>query len=215
MPSKKEILDSIVDQGMIAIIRQPSDHNVLQIAKAIANGGVKAIEITMGTPNAFNLIKSLKEIPGIIPGVGSVVDSKTAETAIESGAEFVVTPISGREVIETTNRLGKPIFSGAFTPGEIYQAYKWGADVVKVFPADMGIKYFKAVRAPMPYIPLMPTGGVNLGNAAEWILSGATCLGVGSTLTNKKAIAEGDWDLIGQTAHNFLKAIREARETVV
>ncbi len=215
MPSKKEILQDIIDQGMIAIIRQNSDQNVLQIARAIASGGIKAIEITMGTPGALLIIESLHEFSGIIPGVGSVVDAQTAENAINAGAEFIVTPITKREVIETAHQHHKPIFSGAFTPGEIHQAYEWGADVVKVFPADIGIKYFKAIRAPMPYIPLMPTGGVNLGNAADWILSGASCLGVGSTLTNKKAIAAGDWDLIEQTARQFLKVIQEARESVV
>ena len=215
MSPKKEILDSILNQGMIAIVRQHSDRDVMTIAKAIAAGGIKAIEITMGTPNALDLIHRMCDLPGIIPGVGSVVDAPTANQAIEAGAEFVVTPISRKEVIEVAIEHDKPIFSGAFTPGEIYQAYEWGADVVKVFPADMGIKYFKAVRAPMPYIPLMPTGGVNLVNAAEWIRSGASCLGIGSTLTNKKAITEENWKFIEETAYQFLKVIREARDMVV
>ena len=214
MSSKKEILDHIIQQGMIAIIRQSSDRNVLRIAEAIAAGGVTALEITIGTPNALKLIHSLSEHPDIMPGVGSVVDAPTARAAIESGAEFVVTPVSRQEVIEAAHQFNKPIFSGAFTPGEIYQAFAWGADVVKVFPADMGIKYFKAIRAPMPYIPLMPTGGVNLGNAAEWINAGATCLGIGSTLTNKKAIAEGDWDFIAGAARKFLEIVRETRAAI-
>jgi 2-dehydro-3-deoxyphosphogluconate aldolase/(4S)-4-hydroxy-2-oxoglutarate aldolase len=212
---QKEILDRIIGQGIIAIIRQSSDRNVRHIAEAIAAGGVRAIEITIGTPNALELIARLSEHPDIIPGVGSVVDAPTAIAAIESGAEFVVTPVSRQEVIEAVHQLKKPIFSGAFTPGEIYQAYNWGADVVKVFPADMGIKYFKAIRAPMPYIPLMPTGGINLGNAAEWIINGATCLGIGSTLTNKKAVAEGNWDFIEGTARKFLEVVRETRAAII
>ena len=214
MSSKKEILDKIIAQGLIAIIRHNTDKNVLRVARAIAAGGVRAIEITIGTPNALQLIETLSKQPDIIPGAGSVVDAPTAAAAVDSGAQFVVTPVSRKEVIEAVHQYKKPIFSGAFTPGEIYQAYDWGADVVKVFPAEMGIKYFKAVRAPMPYIPLMPTGGINLGNAAEWISNGATCLGIGSTLTKKKAIAEGDWDFIEGTARKFLEIIRETREAI-
>ena len=197
--TKAYLLEQLLATKIIAIIRLSSSAYVFEFAKALQKGGIRAIEITMGTPNALEEINKLSQIEGVIPGVGSVIDAKTAQSAIEAGAQFVVTPVSKPEVIRMAHQYDKPILSGAMTPSEILQAYEWGADVVKLFPAaNFGLSYFKALKAPMPHLPIMPTGGVTIENAAEWLENGAVCLGVGSSLINKKLIA--DKDFIGITA---------------
>ena len=193
---------------IIAIIRLSSSAYVFEFAKALQKGGIRAIEITMGTPNALEEINKLSQIEGVIPGVGSVIDAKTAQSAIEAGAQFVVTPVSKPEVIRMAHQYDKPILSGAMTPSEILQAYEWGADVVKLFPAaNFGLSYFKALKAPMPHLPIMPTGGVTVENAAEWLENGAVCLGVGSSLINKKLIADKDFSGITAIARAMTDAI--------
>ena len=195
--TKKEILKEILDTKIVAIIRLASAKPVFPTAMALAEGGVKAIEVTMGTPNALQEIEKLAKQAGILVGVGSVVDAKTAAQAINAGAQYIVTPATKKEVINIAHNMGKPVLSGALTPTEILQAHQWGADIIKLFPANIfGLPYFKAVKAPMPYIPIMPTGGITLENAAEWLANGAVALGVGSTLVNKKLIADEDFKSI-------------------
>ena len=207
--TKASLLEQLLATKIIAIIRLSSSTSVFELAQALRKGGIKAIEITMGTPNALQEINKLSQIEGVIPGVGSVVDAKTAQAAIEAGAQFVVTPVSKPEVIQMSHKYDKPILSGAMTPSEILQAYEWGADVIKLFPAaNFGLSYFKAVKAPMPHLPIMPTGGVTVENAAEWLANGAVCLGVGSTLINKKLIGEGDFDGITTIARAMTDAIK-------
>ena len=206
--TKAYLLEQLLATKIIAIIRLSSSDSVFELAKALHKGGIRAIEITMGTPNALDEINKLSQIEGVIPGVGSVIDAKTAHAAIEAGAKFVVTPVSKPEVIRMAHQYDKPILSGAMTPSEILQAYEWGADIVKLFPAtNFGLSYFKAVMAPMPHLPLMPTGGVTVENAAEWLENGAVCLGVGSSLINKKLIAEKDFSGITAIARAMTEAI--------
>jgi 2-dehydro-3-deoxyphosphogluconate aldolase/(4S)-4-hydroxy-2-oxoglutarate aldolase len=193
--TKASLLEQLLATKIIAIIRLSSSTSVFELAQALRKGGIKAIEITMGTPNALQEINKLSKIEGVIPGVGSVVDAKTAQAAIEAGAQFVVTPVSKPEVIQMSHKYDKPILSGAMTPSEILQAY-------------FGLSYFKAVKAPMPHLPIMPTGGVTVENAAEWLANGAVCLGVGSTLINKKLIGEGDFDGITTIARAMTDAIK-------
>ena len=191
------LLDKLLSTKIIAIIRLSECEPIFELAKALHRGGIRAIEITMGTPNALEEINKLSQMEGIIPGVGSVIDSKTAKTAIEAGAQFVVTPVTKLEVIQMAHKYEKPILSGAMSPSEILQAHEWGADVVKLFPAaTFGLSYFKAIKAPMPNIPIMPTGGITPENASEWIANGAACLGIGSSLINKKLIEQRDFDAI-------------------
>ena len=141
--TKASLLDQLLATKIIAIIRLSSSDSVFELAKALHKGGIRAIEITMGTPNALDEINKLSQIEGVIPGVGSVIDAKTAQSAIEAGAQFVVTPVSKPEVIRMAHQYDKPILSGAMTPSEILQAYEWGADVVKLFPAaNFGLSYF-------------------------------------------------------------------------
>ena len=195
--TKAQILAELLDTKIVAIIRLATREPVYQTAVALYEGGVNAIEVTIGTPNALQEIEKLAQHSGILPGVGSVVDAATCKAAIQAGAQFIVTPTTKKEVIEMAHSHGKPVMSGALTPTEILQAYEWGADVIKLFPAAIfGLPYFKVVKAPMPYIPIMPTGGVTIENAADWIENGAVCLGVGSALVNKKLINNGDFEAI-------------------
>ncbi|CAI8226940.1 MAG: KHG/KDPG aldolase [Flavobacteriaceae bacterium] len=209
MRTKEAILKQILESKIVAIIRLQDSEPVFELAKALHRGGIIAIEVTMGTPNALEEIKKISQIEGVLPGVGSVIDAKTAKAAIEAGAEFVVTPVSKPEVIAMAHQHNKPILSGAMTPTEILQAYEWGADIVKLFPAaNFGLSYFKAVKAPMPHLPIMPTGGVTIENAAEWLRNGALCLGVGSTLINKELIAQKDFTEITAIAKAMTAAIK-------
>ncbi len=206
--TKEEILTILLKTKIVAIIRLEDATPVYHVATALYDGGVPAIEVTVGTPNALAEIRKLANHKDILPGVGSVVDAATAKAAIEAGAEFIVTPTTKKEVIEMAHAHGKPILSGALTPTEILQAYEWGADIIKLFPASIfGLAYFKAVQAPMPYIPIMPTGGVTVENAVEWIQHGAICLGVGSTLVNKKLIAQKDFEAIKAVAQEMRKIV--------
>lgn len=207
--TRATLLEQLLATQIIAIIRLSESEPIFELSQALHRGGIKAIEITMGTPNALEEINKLTQIEGVIPGVGSVIDVKTAEAAIEAGAQFVVTPVSKPEVIQIAHQYDKPILSGAMTPTEILQAYEWGADVVKLFPAEnFGLSYFEAVKAPMPHLPIMPTGGITVENAAEWIDNGALCLGVGSSLMNKKLIAARDFEGITALARAMTEAIK-------
>lgn len=209
--TKEQILSVLLDTKIVAIIRLDDAEPIYQLATALYKGGVKAIEITVGTPHALEEINKLSKHKGILPGVGSVVDAKTAKAAIQAGAQFIVTPTTKLEVIEIAHQYGKPVLSGALTPTEILQAYEWGADIIKLFPAAIfGLPYFKAVKAPMPYIPIMPTGGVTIENAAEWLKSGAVCLGVGSTLVNKKLIVQKDFAAITKVAQQMRLVVDNA-----
>ena len=208
--TKKEILQEILHTKIVAIIRLNSSKPVFNTAMALKDGGVMAIEITMGTPNALQEIEKLAKQAGILVGVGSVVDAQTAAQAINAGAAYIVTPATKKEVIEIAHKMDKPIVSGALTPTEILQAYEWGADIIKLFPANiLGLPYFKAVKAPMPYVPIMPTGGITVENTAEWLSNGAVALGVGSTLVNKKLIADKDFKALTAIAQRMRAVVDE------
>lgn len=206
--SKDKILDQIKSEKIVAIIRLDDSSDIDAISDAIIAGGVNVLEVTIGTPDVFKSIEQIAKKDNVVVGVGSVVSESQVSQAVDSGADFIVTPATKQELIHASHRLGKPIFSGAYTPTEILQAYEWGADVVKLFPAAiMGIPYFKAVSAPMPYVPIMPTGGVTVENASSWIDAGAECLGVGSTLVNKGLIAKRDFNTITEIAQQLKSAI--------
>jgi 2-dehydro-3-deoxyphosphogluconate aldolase/(4S)-4-hydroxy-2-oxoglutarate aldolase len=208
--TRADLLQQLLATKIIAIIRLSNSEPVFELAQALFRGGVKAIEVTMGTPNALEEIHKLSQIEGVIPGVGSVIDPQTAKAAIEAGAQFIVTPVSKTEVIQMAHQLDKPILSGAMTPTEILQAYEWGADIVKLFPAaNLGATYFKAVKAPIPHVPIMPTGGITVENAADWIANGAVCLGVGSTLVNQNLITQRDYKSITSVAKAMTEAVKK------
>ncbi|MEE9371998.1 MAG: bifunctional 4-hydroxy-2-oxoglutarate aldolase/2-dehydro-3-deoxy-phosphogluconate aldolase [Saprospiraceae bacterium] len=207
--TRDQIKLKILTSKLIAIIRLDDPSNLYPIACAIADGGITSIEITMTTPNALIEIKKLSARPDILVGVGSVVDSDIAVAAVEAGAQYVVTPVTMKEIIDITHGMGKPIISGALTPTEIVQAYDWGADVIKLFPAgQFGISYLKALKAPLPHIPIIPTGGINVDNAQMWLKAGAVALGIGGGLINQKIVADQNYKAITEMAKALVLAVK-------
>lgn len=212
--TKEQLMSAIVDSGVVAVIRASSKDQLPAITKALVEGGVVAIEVTMTTPKAIAGIELLADTMGdqAVVGVGTVIDAATCRDAIAAGAQFVVSPIFDPEIVATTRRYGKISIPGAFTPTEILRAWTAGADVVKVFPSTtLGPGYFKDILAPLPQLKLTPTGGVDLKNVGDWIKAGAVCVGAGSALVTKDAMNKGDWASITANAAAFVAAIKSAR----
>lgn len=211
---REQILQEILESGVVAIIRMSDSDRLRRVVEAVREGGVTAIEITMTTPGALAVIKEVARTMGddVQIGVGSVLDAATARRAIDVGARYVVSPIFKPEIVAECHRQGVPAMPGAFTPTEIQLATEAGADVIKVFPADIvGMPFFKAVLAPMPHLKLMPTGGVTVENAGDWIRAGAVAVGVGSALLDKRAIDEGNFEVLTRNARSLRQSIDEAR----
>ena len=210
---RNDILQSILKEKIVSILRVADSSKVIPASKAVLKGGIKAIEVSLNTPNAYDCIADLSKIDGIIIGVGTVTSKEMAIQSIEAGADFVMTPISKKEIIEISHEMGKPVFSGAFTPSEIYQAFEWGADVIKVFPAEtLGMKYIKAVKAPFPDIKLMPTGGVTPDNIDQWFDMGACCVAIGSSFTKPDIIENSEWGRLTVIAREFTTNIAHYEE---
>ncbi len=212
---REATLLKISDCGVVAVIRAQSAGQLVDIAKALVEGDVIGIEVTMSTPKAIAGIEKLADALGdkVVVGVGTVLDAATCSAAIHAGAEFVVSPVLLPAVIDTTRKLGKVSIPGALTPTEILTAWSAGADVVKVFPATaMGPQYLKDLLAPMPFLRLTPTGGVSAKNAGDWIKAGAVAVGAGSTLVTKEAMAGGNWAAITANAREFTAAVAAARK---
>jgi 2-dehydro-3-deoxyphosphogluconate aldolase/(4S)-4-hydroxy-2-oxoglutarate aldolase len=202
--TKDQILQSILDGGLVAILRVDDPTKVVPATQAILEGGIRAIEVARNSCEALQCLKDIKDLPGVIPGVGTITDAKMAEEAIKAGAEFIVSPISKKEIIEASHKLGKPVFSGAYTPTEIFQAHEWGADVIKIFPAEtLGMKYIKACMGPFKNIPFMPTGGVTPENIDRWLELGVACLGVGSSFTKADILENNEWGRLTKIAKEF------------
>ncbi len=214
MPTRPETIDWIIRCGMAAVIRAKSSDHLMQVADAIKAGGIDVIEVTMTTPNALAVIEEVASKYGdeVLIGVGSVLDAETCRMAILSGAQFVVGPCLDRPMVEMAHRYDKPVLPGAFTPTEIKLAWDWGADMVKVFPADVGGPgYFKAILGPLPQIRLVPTGGVNIDTTPAFLKAGAVALCAGGALIDKQAVAEGRFDLVTDTARRFREVIDQTR----
>lgn len=213
---KREVFNRMMSGGLIPVIRVSSAQEAVDVADAIKEGGVTLIEITMSVPGAIDTIKELtrKYKDEIIMGAGTILDPETARAALLGGAQFIVTPTLNLDVIQLAHRYSAVVVPGAMTPTEILSAWNAGADMVKVFPAAQlgGPEYIKALRGPLPQILLVPTGGVNLQNAGAFIKAGATALGVGGEMVDKKAVQEKKFHVITENARAFLKVIHEARE---
>jgi 2-dehydro-3-deoxyphosphogluconate aldolase/(4S)-4-hydroxy-2-oxoglutarate aldolase len=212
--TKLEQMQRIEACGIVAIIRANSSNELIEAAAAIQTGGVDVIEITMTTPDALQVIGDVAARLGdaVLIGVGSVLDAETARAAMLAGAEFVVSPVTKPDVIEICNRYGKVVIPGAFTPTEILSAWETGADYVKVFPSSgVGSSYIKDIKAPLPQIPLIPTGGINADNAAEFIKAGATALGVGSALVSSDLIESGDFAMLTERAKKLINAVKSVK----
>ena len=209
--TKHEILKTVFDEKIVAVVRVDDSDKLKKVINAIYEGGVKIIEITMTVPNAISMIEKMSAEFGdkVLIGVGSVIDKQTAEDAVKAGANYVVSPVTKKEVVETVLKLDKPMMPGAFTPTEALNAFEMGADIVKIFPADvLGMSFFKGVLAPMPHLKLMPTGGVSLTNAGEWLKAGACAVGVGSALVEKAAIENEDYIKLTSNAKTIVETIK-------
>jgi 2-dehydro-3-deoxyphosphogluconate aldolase/(4S)-4-hydroxy-2-oxoglutarate aldolase len=216
----KELRDGIVrqiaDGGVVAVIRLQDGSKLRAVVNALARGGITALEVTMTVPRAIELIAEIAPSlpPGFLLGAGTVVDPDTARAAVKAGARYIVSPVFRPAVIEASHAAGAAAMPGCFSPTEILAAWDAGADVVKVFPATaLGPAYFKDLKGPMPQVRLMPTGGVSLENAAEWIRAGAVAVGVGGALVDAKLVAAGDFAGITERARRFVERVRQARET--
>ncbi len=208
-------LERIVDGGVVAVLRGVSEGTVVEIAGALAEGGVTAVEVTAETPGAMGMIEELSTaLPDeTAVGVGTVLDSETARVASLAGAEFVVTPTLDVEVVETANRYGLVVMPGIFTPTEAIRAYEAGADAVKLFPASsVGPGHVSSIHGPLGQIPIVPTGGVDLDNAAEYIEAGALAVGIGSALVSGEIVEREDWSAVTERAREFVEVVEAARE---
>jgi len=217
MWNKEKAMKLIYDTALIPIIRVESAEIAFKVADAFLEGGVNIIEVTMSVPGAVDVVKQLVEKIGdkVLIGTGTVVDGKMAKEVINAGSAFIVSPNYSRDLIETAIKHGTPIIPGALTPTEIFDAYTIGADAVKVFPCGNvgGAAYLKAIRAPLPQIPLVPTGGVDLETAGPLLEAGAYALGVGGAITDKKAIKEGNFEIITDNVRKFLDIVNIYRKS--
>src|SRR5437773_6551187 len=212
--SKEDQLRQVLDCGIVAVVRSPDSQQLVEVARALADGGVSVVEITMSVPNALDVLRQVRQALGdrLLLGAGTVLDPETARAVLLAGAEYVVAPSLNLDVIRLCQRYDKLVMPGAFTPTEILTAWEAGADIVKVFPADVvGPAFFKAVRAPLPQIKLMPTGGVDLSTAADFLKAGACCLGVGGQLVEPKAVAERNFDRIRDLARQYVAIVQQVR----
>lgn len=214
MKTRTQILHWLVNPGIVAVIRADSSAQLLNVAKALRDGGVTAMEVTMTTPNALGVIEEVTRKFGgeILMGVGTILDTETCRAALLAGAEFVVTPTMNPAVIQLCRRYGRPIICGGYTPTEILAAWEAGADFVKIFPADgLGPAYIKAIKAPLPQIEVIPTGGVDLNTAGDFIKAGCSAVAAGSSLVSKKILETENWAELTATAKKFVEAVAKAR----
>jgi 2-dehydro-3-deoxyphosphogluconate aldolase/(4S)-4-hydroxy-2-oxoglutarate aldolase len=213
--NKTEVLKRIRDTGLIPVVRAESSDQAMRAVAALKAGGLDVLEITMTVPGAIEAIRALAGESGneTLIGAGTVLDPETAHACIQAGAQFIVSPALNEETIEFCRQQDVAVFPGALTPTEVVRAWKAGADAVKVFPAGAvgGASYLKALKAPLPQIELIPTGGVSLKTAADFIRAGAMALGVGADLVDPKALREGNSALITERARQFLEIVQLTR----
>lgn len=205
-----DTLQNILKHKVVAIIRNANPKDVMKIANALKDGGVKILEITLNSPRALNVIEEVSNELGdqLLIGAGTVLDPETARAALSSGAKFILSPTLNIETIKMTKRYGAVSIPSGFTPTEILTAYENGGDIIKVFPASIGPGYIKDIRGPLPQIPLLPTGGVNLDNIKDFLNAGAVGFGIGSALVNtKKEITEAYLTELTEKARLFVSAV--------
>ena len=206
---KDAVLAKIKAEKVVALIRADSPDGLLDCARALAAGGLTSIELTMTTPGAIRILeKATAELPDFLFGLGTVLDAETARAGILAGAAFIVTPALRTDVITLCRRYSIPVFSGALTPTEVVNAWEAGADAVKIFPAEFfGPAYIKSLKAPLPHIDMVPTGGVTPDNVGEFLKAGATATAAGSSLVEAKAFKERNWAAITAKARAFVSAV--------
>lgn len=212
--SKEADLRRVLDSGIVAVVRAASGDKLADVAQALLSGGIDVMEITFTVPQAQRVLEQVAARLGdkVLLGAGTVLDTETARVALLSGAQFIVAPTVDLEVIRLCRRYDKLVMPGALTPTEILGAWQAGADIVKVFPSELtGPGYLKALRGPLPQVRLMPTGGVNLQTAADFLHAGACCLGIGGSLVEAKAVAEGDLHRIEDLARQYVAIVAKTR----
>jgi 2-dehydro-3-deoxyphosphogluconate aldolase/(4S)-4-hydroxy-2-oxoglutarate aldolase len=214
--SKESQLRQVLDCGIVAVVRSHDSQQLVDAVRALADGGVSVVEITMTVPGALDVVRQVRQALGdrVLLGAGTILDPETARAALLAGAEYLVSPTVNLDVIRLCQRYDKLVMPGAFTPTEILSAWEAGADIVKVFPADVvGPAFFNAVRGPLPQIRMMPTGGVDLTTAMDFLKAGACCLGVGSQLVEPKAVHERNFDRIRELARQYIAIVKQFRES--
>lgn len=213
---KNTQLQRVLDAGIVAVVRAPDPTGLVEVIRALAAGGVTVAEVTLTVPNALDVIRQAKKELGsdVLLGAGTVLDPETCRAALLAGAEFIVSPTLNLEVIQMCRRYDKLVMPGAFTPTEVLTAWEAGADIVKVFPAELvGPAFFKAMRGPLPQVRLMPTGGVDLQTAPAFLAAGACCLGIGSQLVDAKLVASRSFDALTQLAAKYVSVVKQARSS--
>jgi 2-dehydro-3-deoxyphosphogluconate aldolase/(4S)-4-hydroxy-2-oxoglutarate aldolase len=212
--NKETHLRHILDSGIIAVVRSPDSQQLVEVVRALADGGITVAEITMTVPDALDVLRQVRRALGerVLLGAGTILDVETARAALLAGAEYLVAPTLNLDVLRLAQRYSKLVMPGAFTPTEILTAWEAGADIVKVFPADvLGPAFFKAMRGPLPQVRLMPTGGVDLGNAVDFLKAGVCCLGLGSQLVEPRAVAGRDFDRIRDLAREYVALVQQTK----
>jgi 2-dehydro-3-deoxyphosphogluconate aldolase/(4S)-4-hydroxy-2-oxoglutarate aldolase len=214
MRDKAEIIRGLTEPGVIAVIRARDAEQALCACNALTKGGVRALEITMTVPGALEAIRDARRAHATeaVVGVGTVIDEATCVAAIDAGAEFVVSPITVGAVARRAREAGRPVMLGAYTPTEAQAAYEAGADFIKLFPADtLGPTYIKALRAPLPHLKVVPTGGVDLQTMEAFFKAGCVAVGAGSSLVQPKLMDAGDWDGLTRLARQFVNLAESSR----
>jgi 2-dehydro-3-deoxyphosphogluconate aldolase / (4S)-4-hydroxy-2-oxoglutarate aldolase len=210
-----QVRERILETGIIPVVRASSAKDAVFAVEAVAAGGIPIAELTMTVPNAIAVIADLVKTMGKdeIVGAGTVLDVETAQRCIDAGAEFIVSPGFDLETVKLCKQQGTLVMAGALTPTEVITAWKAGSDFVKIFPCGNlgGPKYIRALKGPLPQVPMVPTGGVTLETAADFIRAGADALGIGGELVSPAALKSGDGSEITRTARQFLDAIAEAK----
>ena len=211
--TRDDVVRWVLRDRAVAVVRTDEPEKLVEIAQALQVGGIVCIEVTMTVPNAIEGIRAVTRAMrgSVLVGAGSVTDADTTRAAIDAGARYVVSPVFKREVIDAAHLLDAAAMPGCFTPTEILRAHEAGADVVKVFPAgSLGPGFIKGVLAPLPFLKLMPTGGVSLDNATDWLRAGAVAVGAGSSLVDTQAIAAGDWAQLTANAQRLRASVDAA-----
>jgi 2-dehydro-3-deoxyphosphogluconate aldolase / (4S)-4-hydroxy-2-oxoglutarate aldolase len=213
--TKKQVADRIVEIGIVPVVRASSSKLAAQAAEAVCAGGIPIVEITMTVPGAIEVISQLASTAGsqVLVGAGTVLDAEMAQRCIDAGAQFLVSPGFEIETVKLANRLDTLVMAGALSPTEVIAAWKAGSDFVKIFPCGSvgGAKYIKALKGPLPQVPMVPTGGINLNTAAEFIQAGSAALGIGGELVSASALASGKTSEITDAARSYVSIVREAR----
>jgi 2-dehydro-3-deoxyphosphogluconate aldolase/(4S)-4-hydroxy-2-oxoglutarate aldolase len=214
----EEVRNKILDIGIVPVVRAASAQQAMQAAEAVCAGGIPIVEVTMTVPGAIDVIAQLVKSMGkdVLIGAGTVLDAEAAQRCIDAGAEFLVSPGFDLATVQFAKRQGKLIMAGALTPTEVIAAWKAGSDFVKIFPCGTvgGANYIKALKAPLPQVPMIPTGGVNLNTAADFIQAGAAALGIGGELVSAAALKSGNVSAITGAAREYVAIVREARRAV-